>query len=120
MNVDACACLPSRQWACAPSPLPAGTGTAIEVERTELAGQRVTLRMDGTQMTFIGHDGTLLRTVPRPVPARDRARLRGARRSRISSPPAAGPVGVVARTTTSEVHRYKAYATRADTTRKET
>ena len=54
-----------------PSPPPAGTGTAIEVERMvnatglaglagaqvsvgyQLAGQRVTLRMDGTQMAVI-------------------------------------------------------------------
>ncbi len=54
-----------------PSPLPCGTGTAIEVERMvnaaglagvagaqvnvgfDLAGQRVTLRMEGTQMTVI-------------------------------------------------------------------
>jgi hypothetical protein len=65
-----------------PSPLPSGTGTAVEVERMvnaaglaglagaqvnvgfELAGQRVTLRMDGTQMAVISHDGTLLRTMP--------------------------------------------------------
>lgn len=32
----------------------------------ELAGQPVTLRMDGTQMGSISHDGTLLRTVPCP------------------------------------------------------
>jgi hypothetical protein len=37
----------------------------------ELAGQRVTLRMDSTQMGFISHDGTLLRTVHCPVPAGD-------------------------------------------------
>ena len=80
-----------------PSPLPSGTGLAIEVERTvngvglvglagtqlkvgyEFAGQRVTLRMDGTQMTVISHDGELLRTVPCPVPAAARYWLRGAR-----------------------------------------
>jgi hypothetical protein len=96
-----------------PSPLPAGNGTAIEVERTvnavglaglagaqvnvgfELAGQRVTLRMDGTQMTVISHDGVLLRTLPCPVPQRERHRLRGARRAASISPPApAGPVTV--------------------------
>jgi hypothetical protein len=160
-----------------PSPLPSGTGTAIEIERTvngaglaglggrrvnvgsDLAGQRVTLRLDGTQMAVISHAGTLLRTMPCPVPARDRHRLRGA--SRATNPPsAAGPVivqrrvsqrgsvmvatqrihvgmiharkivtvtvgdhsfqldvdgetvGIVPRTTSSEVHRYKAYATR--------
>jgi hypothetical protein len=161
-----------------PSPLPSGTGTAIEIERTvngvglaglggrqvnvgsDLAGQRVTLRLDGTQMAVISHAGTLLRTVPCPVPARDRHRLRGARRA-ANPPSAAGPVivqrrvsqrgsvmvatqrihvgmiharkivtvtvsdhsfqldvdgetlGIVPRTTSSEVHRYKAYATRA-------
>ena len=42
----------------------------------ELAGQRVTLRMDGTQMAVISHDGTLLRTLPCPVPPGDRHRLR--------------------------------------------
>ena len=125
----------------------------------DLAGQRVTLRMDGTQMAVIGHDGTLVRTVPCPVPARDRHRLRGARRATTTQPPAAGPVivqrrvsqrgsimvatqrvhvgmiharkivtvtasehtfevladgevvAVVPRTTSREIHRYKAYAT---------
>jgi hypothetical protein len=65
--------------------------TAIEVERVvnavglvglagaqvnvgfELAGQRVTLRMDGTQMAVISHDGALLRTLPCPVAPRERA-----------------------------------------------
>lgn len=158
-------------------PLPAGTGTAIEVDRLvngaglvcvagkqlsvgyELAGQRVTLRMDGTQMTAISHNGELLRTLPCPIPAADRHRLRGARRA-ASTPAPSGPVVVqrrvsergsvmvarqkiqvgmiharkivtvtatdhsfqlsidgetvdtVPRTTASEVHRYKAYATR--------
>ena len=96
-----------------PSPLPTGNGTAIEVERMvnavglaglagvqvnvgfELAGQRVTLRMEGTQMTVISHDGVLLRTLPCPVPQRERYRLRGARRAASISPPApAGPVTV--------------------------
>jgi hypothetical protein len=161
-----------------PSPLPAGTGSAVEVERMvnaaglagragvqvnvgfELAGQRVTLRMDGTQIAVISHDGTLLRTLPCPVPPRDRPRLRGARRAATLPPQPGGPVtvqrrvssrgqimvatqriqvgmihagktvtvragddsfhlvidgetaGVVTRTTTSEVHRYKASATR--------
>jgi hypothetical protein len=125
----------------------------------ELAGQRVTLRMDGTQMTAISHNGELLRTLPCPIPAADRHRLRGARRA-ASTPAPSGPVVVqrrvsergsvmvarqkiqvgmiharkivtvtatdhsfqlsidgetvdtVPRTTASEVHRYKAYATR--------
>lgn len=159
-----------------PSPLLAGTGTAVEIERTvnatglvglagaqvsvgyQLAGQRVTLRMDGTQMMVITSDGELARTMPCPVPAADRYRLRGARRATASPPPPSGPVtvqrrvssrggimvatqkiqvglihagkivtvtaedhsfrlevdgqaaGVVPRTTTSEIHRYKAYA----------
>jgi transposase InsO family protein len=159
-----------------PSPLLAGTGTGVEAERmvnaaglvslagaqvnvgSELAGQRVMLRMDGTQMTVISGDGELLRTVPCPVPAGDRLRLRGARRAAAGPPPPSGPVrvqrrvssrggvmvatqkiqvglihagkivtvtaedhsfrlaidgqtvGVVPRTTTREIHRYKAYA----------
>jgi transposase InsO family protein len=160
-----------------PSPLPSGTGAAIEVERMvnavglaglagaqvnvgfELAGQRVTLRMEGTQMAAVSHDGELLRTLPCPVPQRDRHRLRGARRAATTQPPLAGPVTVqrrvsqrgsimvatqriqvgmihagkivtvtaddhsfrldidggtadtVPRTTSGEIHRYKAYAT---------
>ena len=159
-----------------PSPLLAGTGTAVEIERTvnaaglaglagaqvnvgyQLAGQRVILRMDGTQMMVITGDGELARTMPCPVPAGDRYRLRGARRAAASPPPPSGPVtvqrrvssrggimvatqkiqvglihagkivtvtagdhafrlvidgqavGVVPRTTTREIHRYKAYA----------
>ena len=161
-----------------PSPLLAGTATAIEIERTvnatglvglagaqvsvgyQLAGQRVTLRMDGTQMAVITSDGELARTMPCPVPAGDRYRLRGARRAAASPLPPSGPVtvqrrvssrggimvatqkiqvglihagkivtvtagdhsfrlevdgqaaGVVPRTTTREIHRYKAYAAR--------
>jgi transposase InsO family protein len=160
------------------SPLPTGTGTAVEVERMvngvglvglagaqlnvgyELAGQRVTLRMDGTQMTVVSHDGVLLRTMPCPVSPADRHRLRGARRAGGMPAPSARPivvqrrvsqrgavmvaaqkihvgmiharkivtvtasdhsfelqvdgevVAVVPRTTSREVHRYKAYATR--------
>ena len=60
----------------------------------DLAGQRVVLRMDGTQMAVIGQDGTLLRTLPCPVPAADRHRLRGARRVSTISPPAPGPLVV--------------------------
>jgi len=159
-----------------PSPLSAGTGTAVEIERTvnacglaglagaqvnvgyQLAGQRVTLRMDGTQMMVITSDGELARTMPCPVPAGDRYRLRGARKAAAGPLPPSGPVtvqrrvssrggimvatqkiqvglihagkivtvtaedhsfrlavdgqavGVVPRTTTSEIHRYKAYA----------
>ena len=159
-----------------PSPLLAGTGTVVEVERTvnaaglvglagaqfnvgyQLAGQRVIVRMDGTQMVVITGDGELARTMPCPVPAGDRYRLRGARKAAAAPLPPSGPVtvqrrvssrggimvatqkiqvglihagkivtvtagdhsfrlvidgqavGVVPRTTTSEIHRYKAYA----------
>jgi hypothetical protein len=69
-----------------PPPLPGGGGSATEVERTvngvglvalageqltvgyELAGQRVTLLMHGTQMPVISHDGTL--RAPCPAPSR--------------------------------------------------
>jgi transposase InsO family protein len=160
-----------------PSPLPVGTGAVIEVDRTvnatglisladqqvgvgsPLAGQRVTLRMEGPLMAVLGHDGTLLRTVACPIPADRRYRLRGARRARSLPPQPGGPItvqrrvssrgglmvarqrihagmihagktatvicennhfrvvidgetaAVVPRTTTSEVHRYKANAT---------
>jgi transposase InsO family protein len=160
-----------------PSPLPAGDGAVIEVDRTvnatglisladqqvgvgsPLAGQRVTLRMEGPLMAVLGHDGTLLRTMACPVPVASRSRLRGARRARSLPPQPGGPItvqrrvssrgglmvarqkihagmihagktatvicennhfrvvidgetaAVVPRTTTSEVHRYKANAT---------
>jgi transposase InsO family protein len=95
-----------------PSPLPAGTGTAIEIERLvngaglvglagrqmnvgyELAGQRVSLRMDGTQMAVISHDGELVRILPCPIPAANRHRLRGARRARSLPPQPGGPITV--------------------------
>jgi hypothetical protein len=159
-----------------PCPLPSGTGAAVEVERMvnatglislagaqvsvgyQLAGQRVTPRMDGTQMIVISHDGELLRTMPCPVKHAGRYRLRGARRATAGPPAPSGPVtvqrrvsqrgsimvatqkiqvgliharkivtvtadgdsyrldvdgetvAVVPRTTTREIHRYKAYA----------
>ena len=85
-----------------PCPLPAGKAAVIEVDRTvnasgtvglatdqvsvgsPLAGQRVTLRMEGPLMAVIGSDGSLLRTMACPIPAR--APLPAARR-----PHAAGP-----------------------------
>jgi transposase InsO family protein len=160
-----------------PSPLPTGDGAVIEVDRTvnaaglvslgdqqagvgsPLAGQRVTLRMEGPLMAVLGHDGSLLRTQACPIPADRRSRLRGARRGRSLPPHPGGPItvqrrvssrgglmvaqqkihagmihagktatvicennhfrvvidgetaAVVPRTTTSEVHRYKANAT---------
>ena len=56
-----------------------------------LAGQRVTLRMEGPLMAVLGHDGTLLRTMACPIPADRRYRLRGARRARSRPPHRAGP-----------------------------
>ena len=125
----------------------------------QLAGQRVTLRMEGPLMAVIGHDGSLLRTLACPIPPGQRYRLRGARSGRPVPPAPGGPITVqrrvscrgafmvarqkihagmihagktatvicennhfrvvidgeaaaeVSRTTTSEVHRYKANAT---------
>jgi hypothetical protein len=59
-----------------------------------LAGQQVTLRMNGTQMAVISHDGVLLRTLSCQVPSREMHRLRDVRRATASSPPPAGPVTV--------------------------
>jgi transposase InsO family protein len=95
-----------------PPPLPAAAGTAIEVDRLvnanglasladrqfnvgyQLAGQKITLRMDGTQMAVIDQAGTLLRTMPCPVPPAERPRLRGARRASATPARPAGPVTV--------------------------
>ena len=90
--------------------LPAGT--VIEVSRTvdvngnadlagrkvkvgaELARSKVTLRLDGHLLHVI-RDGVLAKTLPSPVPAEDRARLRGARIADTPLPaPAPGPVSV--------------------------
>jgi transposase InsO family protein len=160
-----------------PCPLPAGKTAVIEVDRTvnasglvglaqkqvsvgfQLAGQRVTLRMEGPLMAVIGSDGSLLRTMACPIPPDRRYRLRGARSGRSLPPQPGGPItvqrrvssrgafmvarqkihagmihagktatvicentcfrvvidgetaAVVPRTTTSEIHRYKANAT---------
>jgi transposase InsO family protein len=160
-----------------PCPLPAGNAAVIEVDRTvnasglvglaqkqvsagfQLAGQRVTLRMEGPLMAVIGSDGSLLRTMTCPIPADRRYRLRGARSGRTLPPAPGGPItvqrrvscrgafmvarqkihagmihagktatvicennhfrvvidgetaAVVPRTTTSDIHRYKANAT---------
>ncbi len=162
-----------------PTPLPTGDRAVIEVDRTvnatglvgvagrqfgvgsQLAGQRVTLRMEGPMMAVIGSDGTLLRTMACPAPVQSRYRLRGAHRAGILLPPPGGPVtvqrkvssrggimvatqkiqagmihagqivtviaedgqfrlviggetvAVVPRTTTREIHRYKAYKPQA-------
>ena len=95
-----------------PSPLPAGDGAVIEVDRTvnatgsvslgdqqagvglPLTGQRVTLRMEGPLMAVLSHDGSLLRILACPIPADRRWRLRGARRGRPLPPPPGGPITV--------------------------
>jgi len=95
-----------------PSPLPAGNGAVIEVDRTvnatglvslagqqvgvgsPLVGQRVTLRMEGPLMAVLDHDGTLLRTMACPIPVDRRSRLRGARRARSLPPQPGGPITV--------------------------
>jgi hypothetical protein len=95
-----------------PSPLPTGDGAVIEVDRTvnatglvslgdqqvgvglPLAGQRVTLRMEGPLMAVLSHAGTLLRTMACPVPVQQRDRLRGARRARSLPPQPGGPITV--------------------------
>jgi hypothetical protein len=79
-----------------PPPLPPASGEVIEVERTvnasgnisvgnhiisawlPLAGQRVTVRLDGS-VAHILSGGILTRTVACPVPEQARARLRGGR-----------------------------------------
>jgi transposase InsO family protein len=95
-----------------PCPLPAGKAAVIEVDRTvnasgtvglateqvsvgsPLAGQRVTLRMEGPLMAVLGHDGTLLRTLACPIPPERRYRLRGARSGRSLPPQPGGPITV--------------------------
>jgi hypothetical protein len=60
------------------------------------AGQtrRVTLRLDG-HLVHVISDGVLAKTLPSPVPADGRARLRGARIAAAELPaPAPGPVSV--------------------------
>jgi hypothetical protein len=79
-----------------PPPLAPATGGVIEVERTvsasgtvglgacplsvgsPLAGQRVTLRLDGP-VAHVFPNGVLARTIACPVPPATQARLRGAR-----------------------------------------
>jgi len=99
----------------APAPAKTGAlpgGTVIEVDRAvdasgavdlaghrlkagaELARRRVTLRLDG-HLVHVICDGVLAKTLPSPVPAADRAKLRGARIAAAAlPPPAPGPVSV--------------------------
>jgi hypothetical protein len=97
-------------------PAPSGSdlpaGTVIEVDRAvdvngdadlagkqvkvgaELARGKVTLRLDG-HLPHVIRDGVLAKTLPSPVPASERPRLRGARIASAPLPaPAPGPVSV--------------------------
>jgi transposase len=94
-----------------PPPLPSSSAAAIELERTvnasgsisigshvisaglPLAGQRVTLRLDGP-VAHILSGGTWVRTVACPVPPHARSRLRGARAGIAASPQLPGPLQV--------------------------
>jgi transposase InsO family protein len=96
----------------APARADLAAGTVIEVDRAvdadgiadlagckvkvgaELARSKVTLRLDGHLLHVI-RGGVLAKTLPSPVPAGDRARLRGARIAATPLPaPAPGPVSV--------------------------
>ena len=97
-----------------PPPLPAASGDVIEVERTvnasgnvslgdhmisaglPLAGQRVTLRLDGP-VAHILSGGILARTIACPVPQQARSRLRGARAGTAQPPRLPEPVVVTRR-----------------------
>jgi hypothetical protein len=97
-----------------PPPLPAASGEVIEVERTvnasgnvslgdclisaglPLAGQRVTLRLDGP-VAHILSGGILARTIACPVPQAARSRLRGARAGTAQSPRLPEPLTVTRR-----------------------
>jgi hypothetical protein len=59
-----------------------------------LAGQRVTLRMEGQLMAVIGSGGSLLRTLACPIPPERRWRLRGARSGSSLPPAPGGPITV--------------------------
>jgi transposase InsO family protein len=98
-------------------PAPAGAGalpggTVIEADRAvdangaadlgghrlkvgaELARRQVTLRLDG-HLIHVICDGVLAKTLPSPIPAADRAKLRGARiAAAVLPPPAPGPISV--------------------------
>jgi hypothetical protein len=97
-----------------PPPLPAASGDVIEVERTvnasgnvslgdhiisaglPLAGQRVTLRLEGP-VAHILSGGTLARTIACPVPPEARPRLRGARAGTAQPPRLPEPLTVTRR-----------------------
>lgn len=97
-----------------PPPLPPASGEVIEVERTvnasgnvslgdhivsaglPLAGQRVTLRLDGP-VAHVLSGGILARTIACPVPHEVRSRLRGARAGTAEPPRLPEPVTVTRR-----------------------
>jgi transposase InsO family protein len=97
-----------------PPPLPAASGNVIEVERTvnasgnvslgdhmisagvPLAGQRVTLRLDGPVARILS-GGVLARTIACPVPQEARSRLRGARTGTAEPPRLPEPLVVTRR-----------------------
>ena len=97
-----------------PPPLPPASGDVIEVERTvnasgnvslgshmvsaglPLAGQRVTLQLDGP-VAHILSGGILARTIACPVPHDARTRLRGARAGTAQPPRLPEPVVVTRR-----------------------
>ena len=102
-----------------PPPLPAASGDVIEVERTvnasgnvslgnhmisaglPLAGQRVTLRLDGP-VAHILSGGILTRTIACPVPSQARARLRGGRAGTAQPPRLPDPLTVTRRVSVRE------------------
>ncbi len=97
-----------------PPPLPPASGDVIEVERTvnasgnvslgdhmisagmPLAGQRVTLRLDGP-VAHVLSGGILARTIACPVPQKARSRLRGARGGTAQPPRLPQPLTVTRR-----------------------
>jgi transposase InsO family protein len=97
-----------------PPPLPPASGEVIEVERTvnasgnvslgdhvisaglPLAGQRVTLRLDGP-VAHILSGGILARTIACPVPLEARSRLRGGRAGTTQPPRLPEPLTVTRR-----------------------
>jgi transposase InsO family protein len=67
-----------------------------------LAGRRVTLRLDG-ELAHVIDDGVLIRTLPAPVPAELRRRLRGVRLAGSERPRPAEPVRVQRRVSSGGV-----------------
>ncbi len=60
----------------------------------ELAGKKVTLRLDG-HLVHVVHEGVLAKTLPSPLAADQRTKIRGARIATGQlPPPAAGPISV--------------------------